>query len=426
MAARKGRRGAGEGAIYKDASGRWRATVDLGWKAGKRQRKYLSGKTRAEVAEKLRSLRREQEDGVAIVTGAKPLTMEQWLTFWLDTIAARKVRPSTLATYRGYVRNRIVPALGAVRLDRLTPEHLEAFYRRCETEGLAAASVLQMHRIVSRALKVAHRRGRVARNVATLVDPPSVDREEVRPLTASDARAVLDTAKGQRNAARWSVALALGLRQGEALGLPWDAVDLDATPATLTVRQALQRRPWEHGCADPKTCGTARRCPHRTGGGLVIVRPKSRAGRRTIVIPPNLAVSLRAHRATQRAECGAAGGEWVNEHDLVFVQPNGRPLDPRADHRAWQDLLSQAGVRAARLHDARHTMASLLLAQGVHPRVVMEIMGHSQISLTLGTYSHVAPELSTDAADRMGAALWGTAAPATDSDDDRKKEVEGD
>ncbi len=158
----------------------------------------------------------------------------------------------------------------------------------------------------------------------------------------------------------------------------------------------------------------------------MIVRPKSRAGRRTIVIPPNLAVSLRAHRAAQRAECDAAGGEWVNEHDLIFVQPNGRPLDPCADHRAWQDLLSQAGARAARLHDARHTMASLPLAQGVHPRVVMEIMGHSQISLTLGTYSHVAPELSTDAADRMGAALWGTAAPATDSNDDRKKEAEGD
>lgn len=97
---RKGRRGAGEGAIYKDASGRWRATVDLGGKDGKRQRKYLSGKTRAEVAEKPRSLRREQEDGVAIVTGAKPLTMEQWLTLWLDTIAARKVRPSTWTPHR--------------------------------------------------------------------------------------------------------------------------------------------------------------------------------------------------------------------------------------------------------------------------------------------------------------------------------------
>ncbi|SNQ51644.1 Integrase [Frankia canadensis] len=423
MAARKGRRGAGEGAIYKDTSGRWRATVDLGWKDGKRQRKYLSGRTRAEVAEKLRTVRRQQEDGVKVVTGDKPLTVEQWLTFWLDTIAGRKVRPSTLATYRGYVHNRIVPELGGYRLDRLEPEHLESFYAACESEGLAPATVLQMHRIISRALKIAHRRGRVTRNVATLVDAPSVERDEVRPLTAADARAILDTAKGQRDAARWSVALALGLRQGEALGLAWDAVSLDITPATLTVRQALQRRAWAHGCEDPKTCTTARRCPRRTGGGLVIVPPKSRAGRRTIVIPANLAASLRVHRAAQEAERQAAGGEWINKHDLVFVQPNGRPIDPRADHRAWQDLLTRAGVRTARLHDARHTMASLLLAQGVHPRVVMEIMGHSQISLTLGTYSHVAPELSTDAADRMGTALWGTA-PDADSNADPQEDTD--
>jgi integrase len=406
MAARKGRRGAGEGAIYKDTSGRWRATVDLGWKDGKRQRKYLSGRTRAEVAEKLRTVRRQQEDGVKVVTGDKPLTVEQWLTFWLDTIAGRKVRPSTLATYRGYVHNRIVPELGGYRLDRLEPEHLESFYAACESEGLAPATVLQMHRIISRALKIAHRRGKVARNAATLVDAPSVQREEVNPLTAKEARAVLDTAKGGPNAARWSVALALGLRQGEALGLAWDAVNLDSTPATLTVRQALQRRAWAHGCDDPKSCGLPRRCPGRTGGGLVIVHPKSRAGRRTIVLPPGLAADLRTHRVTQQREAEAAGDAWRNDHGLVFTQPTGHPLDPSADHRAWKNLLKAAGVRAARLHDARHTMASLLLAQKVHPRVVMEIMGHSQISLTLGTYSHVAPELSTDAADRMGAALW--------------------
>jgi integrase len=389
--------------------------VDLGWKDGKRQRKYLSARTRAEVLEKLRKVKRQQEDGVKIVTGGKPLTVEQWLTFWLDNIAARKVRPSTLATYRGYIRNRIVPELGGYRLDRLEPEHLEAFYGQCEAEGLAPATVLQMHRIISRALKVAHRRGKVARNVATLVDAPSVDRDEVNPLTADDARAVLDTAKGRRNAARWSGALALGLRQGEALGLPWDAVSLDSTPATLTVRQALQRRAWEHGCTDPKSCGQARRCPKRTGGGLVIVRPKSRAGRQTIVLPPGLAADLRAHGEAQQTEADAAGQAWLNEHGLVFTQPTGRPLDPSADHRGWKDLLTAAGVRPARLHDARHTMASLLLAQKVHPRVVMEIMGHSQISLTLGTYSHVAPELSTDAADRMGQALWGT---VDDGDDE--------
>ncbi|WP_242606942.1 site-specific integrase [Protofrankia symbiont of Coriaria ruscifolia] len=246
--AKKRRRGHGEGAIYKGSDGRWRATVDLGWVGGKRQRKYLSGRTRAEVADKLRALHRQQEDGVKIVIGDKPLTVEQWLTHWVDHIAPGRVRPSTLAGYHGYVRNRIIPVLGRHRLDRLEPEHVEAWRNELLAAGLAAATVLQCFRILSRALKVAVQRGKVTRNVCTLVDAPSVHRDEVQPLAAGQARQVLTLAATRPNEARWSVALAIGLRQGEALGLPWDAVDLDA--GTLTVRQALQRRPWQHGCAD--------------------------------------------------------------------------------------------------------------------------------------------------------------------------------
>jgi integrase len=160
-------------------------------------------------------------------------------------------------------------------------------------------------------------------------------------------------------------------------------VDLDA--GWLSVRQALQRQP---------------------GVGLVLVKPKSRAGRRTIALPPQLREILRAHRAAQLQERLAAGSEW-RDHGLVFCQVNGKPLDPRSDHRAWRAVLTAAGVRQARLHDARHTAATLLLTQGVPARVVMEILGHSQIALTLGTYTHVAPEVAEDAALRMGEALWG-------------------
>jgi integrase len=247
-----------------------------------------------------------------------------------------------------------------------------------------------MHRILSRALKVAVQRGRVARNVCTLVDAPSVSREEVQPLTQADARAILDAAAGRRNAARWSVALALGLRQGEALGLSWEYVDLDAQ--RIRVRWQLQRL---------------------TGRGLVFVEPKSRAGRRTIALPDQLAAALKAHQVEQEAERKLAGDVWEQhgppggQPGMVFAQPNGRPIDPRQDWGAWKALLQDAGVRDARLHDARHTSASLLLAEGVPARVVMDLLGHSQISLTLGTYSHVAPELSRAAADGIGGALWG-------------------
>jgi integrase len=135
----------------------------------------------------------------------------------------------------------------------------------------------------------------------------------------------------------------------------------------------------------------------------------SRAGRRTVALPGPLRDALRTHRAAQAAERKAAGSQW-DDHNLVFCQENGRPLDPRSDHRAWRALLAAAKVRRARLHDARHTAASLLLQQGVPARVVMEILGHSQITLTLGTYSHVVPELAEDAARRMGEALWGSLA----------------
>src|SRR5664280_3347522 len=260
MVTRKvGKRGSGEGSIYRDNDGRWRSVVDLGWRDGRRRRKYLSGRTRAEVAGKLRRVLDEQEAGLEISTDGLAPSLDVWLTHWLDTIAAPRLRSSTLTTYRGYVRNRVVPNVGRHRLDRLQPEHLETLYAQLAADGLAPASILQIHRIVSRALKVAMQRGKVRRNVAALVQPPSVHREEVRPLTAHQARAVITAAQGCRNAARWSVALALGLRQGEALGLSWEAVDLDA--ATMTVRQALQPQ---------------------SGGGLVLVPPKSRAGRRTI------------------------------------------------------------------------------------------------------------------------------------------------
>lgn len=377
------RAASGESSIHKGTDGRFHGYVSMGLKeGGKRDRRHVSGGKRADVVAKVRSLERKRDAGTAGAAG-RGSTVAQWLDHWLDTIAARKVRPSTLTRYRQLVANQLAPGIGHHRLDRLQPEHVEKLYGDLLAKGLSPASVLQAHRVLSRALKVATQRDKVARNVCTLVDAPSINREEIRPLSGQDARRVLEAASGRRNAARWSVALALGLRQGEALGLTWDAVDLEA--GTLTVRQALQRQP---------------------GRGLVFVQPKSRAGRRTIALPGPLRDALRAHRTAQLAERMAAGSQW-HDLDLVFCQENGRPIDPRSDHRGWRSLLTDAKVPQARLHDARHTAATLLLQQGVPARVAMEMLGHSQISLTLGTYSHVVPELAEDAARRMGKALWG-------------------
>lgn len=220
----------------------------------------------------------------------------------------------------------------------------------------------------------------VARNVATLVDVPRVQRPEVQPFSLEQARTILDAIRGNRFEALYSVALAVGLRRGEALGLRWDDVDLDA--GTLKVRTALQR----------------------IDGKLQLVEPKTSRSRRTIALPDMAVAALRSHRARQLQERLLAGSRW-QDTGMVFTTSIGTYMEPRNLTRHFNRTVKNAGLPPKRFHDLRHTCASLLLAQGVHARVVMEILGHSQIGLTMDTYSHVAPSLQRDAAGRMNDAL---------------------
>ena len=234
--------------------------------------------------------------------------------------------------------------------------------------------------MLSCALWVASQRGKVARNVATMVDPPTVKRPATAlPLSAEEAEQILATARAHRNAARWTVALAVGLRQSAALGLRWSEVDLDK--GTLAVRRGLHR--------------VARQ-------GLVHEEPKADRSRRTLALPQQLVGALRAHWIAQREERSTAGQLW-QDNDLVVAQVNGRPIERKSDWHAWKRLLADGGVRDVRLHDGRHTAATLLLSEGVHPRVVMEVLGHSQMGTTTDTYSHVMPALGEGAAGRAGA-----------------------
>jgi integrase len=391
MPARKPNR---RSSIYLGKDGWWHGWVTIGIKDdGSPDRRHRKARTEAAVTRKVRELELIRDSGHAPGTG-RPMTVGQWMETWLTTIAPRRIRQSTLeSTYAPKVRNRIIPGIGKHRLDRLSPEHVERFYTRLEAEGLAPATVLQIHRILSRALKVAVQRGYVARNAATLVDAPTASQDEIEPLTLDEALRIMRLAATRRNGTRWSVALALGLQQGEALGLRWQHVDLDA--GTLTIRWQLQRLAWRHGCADPHACGKdchdddcpsgctghGRICPKRTGGGLQLTELKSDKSRRTIALPPQLVAALRAHRAAQLHERMTAGPAW-HDADFVWCQRNGRPIGNHADWAEWKALLNSAGIRQVRVHDARHTAATLLLAQGVDQRVVMEILGHSQISMT--------------------------------------------
>lgn len=372
------RRANGEGTLYQRADGRWEGAAYVLTATGGRSRKRVYGRTRAEVFEKLAELQRVSRRGLPAITGG--VTVGQYLGEWLQGVARDSVRPSTYRSYEMYVRLHLVPKLGGKRLTRLSPTDVRMFLRAKEAEGLSPATVKQMHAILRAALQHAMREDLVARNVAKLVVVSSARPPEVVPLTIEEARTLLGAAEGSRLYALWSVALAVGLRRGEALGLRWCDVDLQL--GELRVVQTLQR----------------------VEGRLQIVAPKSERSRRRVPLPAVAVEALEQHRDQAGSEA-AGRGTPVAADGLVFTSTTGTPLEPRNVNRTFTELVKAAGLRHVRLHDLRHTCASLLLAQGVAPRVVMDTLGHSAIAVTMNTYGHVMPLMQRDAADRMNELL---------------------
>ena len=347
------RRVRGEGSVYQRADGRWCAQIDLGWVGGKRLRPTITARTRRELSEKMRRKRREIDAGVL----SDDATVEQWLTYWLDNVAAKKVRERTLVGYRGYVRTWLVPYLGRHRLDRLKPDHIRALYAAMEADGKSDATRRQAHAILRRALVVAERDGRILRNPAAAVDPPPVGQNHHQPLTLAQARMVLAALPTEPDnmAARWLCALLQGMRQGECLGLRWEDVDLENR--RIHVEQELYRV---------------------TGKGLVEEDPKSRTSKRPIPMLEPVAFLLDGMERT---------GPYV------FY---GKAMDGRRDWAAWKALLVKAGVCPSDmklgdmppLHSARGTTASLLDEAGVSDKIIAEILGHSSVQITRRAYIH--------------------------------------
>lgn len=386
----------------------------IGYKAdGRRNMKVVYGATEAEATRLLRRALTGIEDGT-VSTGRSP-RLDAWMEHWVENIAAPELKPQTLENYRGKIRNYIKDsAVGRKALDKVTPEDLEALYAHMRRRGLSNSTVLQTHRNISRSLTIAVRRGRLAVNPATRMDAPSAATDFTPGvLPSAQARKLIRFARTWPTGTRWILALSMGLRQGEALGLAWDKVDLPGR--RLSVARELYRLPWKHGCAedgDP-VCDRKRgaNCPQRHGGGLRLDSPKSEAGARQLVLPSELVPlleDLRDAQARWRVEDGVAA-TWKAPDgtvlDLVFGQRNGRPVDSGKDYRDWQALLAAAGLPGMRTHDARHTAATLLLELGVPGRVVMQMMGWSQASM-LTRYQHVLDEMQTDAADLVGGALF--------------------
>jgi integrase len=372
------KRGQNEGSIYKRRDGRWAGAISLGYVGGKLKRKAVYGKTRKGVQDRMTRLLNDQQNGLPVV-GEKQ-RVGDFLADWLENWVKPSVKPKTFSSYSDTVRLHLVPSLGRIVLAKLTPQQVQAMMNERLASRLSPRTVGYIRSVLNIALARAVKLGLVHRNVVALVDRPNVARHEVRPLTVEQSRALLAAARDHRLGALFSVALALGFRKGEGLGLRWQDVDFDA--ATITISGALQR----------------------IGGALVRTETKNNASRRMLRVPAAAMKALREHRVRQMEERLAAGDRW-RDSGLVFTTTIGTPLDPRNVLRHFSRVLSSAGIAHVRFHDLRHSCATLLLAQGVPARVVQDILGHSAIRVTMDTYAHVMPSMREDAMRAMDSVL---------------------
>jgi integrase len=396
-----GRKPNGASSIYKGSDGSWHGRVTVGVKEnGQPDRRHVRGATEAIVTKKVRDLERDRDRGQVRKAGQR-WTVAKWLTHWVDNIAAPVVRENTAAGYRVAVNKHLIPGVGAHGLDKLEPEHLERLYARMQAQGSAAGTAHQAHRTIRTALNEAVRRGYLTRNPAVLAKAPRLSEGEIEPYSVDEIRRLLIEAGKRRNSARWAVALALGLRQGEVLGLQW--ADVDLSKGTLRVRRGRLRPTYAHGC-DGKCGRKAGHCPKRRTSRPDTAETKSRAGRRTIGLPEELAQLLRQHKEEQDREREIAAQLWT-DGGWVFATPTGNALNPNTDYRDWKRLLRDAGLRDGRLHDARHTAATVLLLLGIPERAAMAVMGWASTSMA-ARYQHLTDPIRADIAKRVGGLLW--------------------
>jgi integrase len=373
-----GKRGQNEGSIYKRPDGRWCAQVNLGYVNGKRKRKYLYGDTRAEVAKQMTTILRDVQQGIPVAT--ERLTVAAFLDRWLEDYVKPSVRPSTYADYETTARLRLKPALGRIGLTRLTAQDVQKMMNEGIRAGMPVATIRHARLILGIALGRATKWQLVAINAASLVEAPRTEQSEVRPLTPEQTMKLLKSIRGDRLEALYTVAVAIGLRRGEALGLTWDCIDFDA--ATLTVRFQLQR----------------------IDKALVRVEPKTARSRRTVALPSVVVDALRRHKIRQLEERLLAGSRW-QDSGYVFTTTIGTPLDGRSVTRFFADALTRAELPHVRFHDPRHGCATLLLMRGASLRAIMETLGHSQIAVTANIYAHVGETIKRETAAMMDAAL---------------------
>ena len=372
------KRGNGEGSISRRKNGGWMAQYAV-YTAEGRKRKTLYGKTRQAVATKLARALSDREGGLIFDAGSQ--SVGEYMDRWLNDSLRDTVRQSTLVRYEQLVRLHINPALGRIALKSLSAAHVQGFYRDRLDSGLSPATVQKIHAVLHKALDQATSWSLVPRNPTESVKAPRPAPEEIRPLNREQAKALLETARGERFEALYVLAVTAGLRQGELLGLKWEDVDLENS--LIRVRRTLIRN----------------------RGRLLLGEPKTKRSRRTVRLTEAAVQALKEHLARQIDQMERLG-DLYEDQGLIFTTQRGTLVNPtNLRKRSFAPLLEKAGLLPIRFHDLRHTCATLLLSRNVNPKIVSEMLGHATIAITLDTYSHVLPTMQDSATRALEDAL---------------------
>lgn len=366
------------GHIIKRYSNSYTIVLNLGRDpaTGKRKQQWVSVKgTKKDAEKRLAELLHQLDTGSFMKPGKT--TVADFLQRWLQDYCKPNLSPRGYERYESVSRVHLIPALGHVPLTALKPEHLQRLYTAKLNSGLAARTVRYQHVILHKALETAMKWGLVARNVADGVDVPRTRRTEIQTWDEGEVACFLEATKGSPYYALFYTNLFTGMRRSELLALRWQ--DIDFLYGQVSVCRGLH---------------------HLVDGSYVFTQPKSVKSRRTISLTPSTSLLLQEHKAKKEFDHRMLG-ILSQDSDLVFSTPDGKPLRPNTVSRAWVSLAARCGVKVITFHAGRHTHASLLLRQNVHPKIVQERLGHSSIAVTLDTYSHVAPGLQEAAAQKF-------------------------
>lgn len=376
------------GHIRKRSEGSWSIVIDLGRDAaGKRRQKWVTVKgTKKEANQRLTELLRQFDTGTYL--DPKKMTVGGYLESWLKDYAQPNVSAKTYTRYAEICQKHLAPALGRIELQKLQPLHIQEYYNEAlisgrlnGSGGLSPQTVKHHHRILSEALKKAVRWQLITRNPCEAVDPPKPKKREMRALGEAESAALLNEAKDSRLYLPILVALTTGLRRGELIGLKWQDIDLEA--GKLSVNRTIEQ-----------TRAT----------GVVEKTPKTAKSRRSLALAEITIEALKQLRK-QQAEQKLRLGQLYQDSGFLFTNDDGTLWKPDAFTQAFQRLIRNSSLGHIRFHDLRHSHASQLLKQGINPKVVSERLGHSSITITMDTYSHVLPGIQEEAVTKVNDAL---------------------